>query len=122
MNVNLTLVIQGLNFFCAYYLIRRFLLKPVVAMINQDHAQQIALESAIAARKEKVKEQERMLYDYWQQFLATHKHKMLSVQEGTFLKGIKPSLENTPRSYESIKMLTTDLVNASIKKVSDVRW
>jgi hypothetical protein len=121
MNINLTLVLQGINFFCAYCMIRRFFIKPILALIHHDAAQQIALNTAISTRIEKVKEQEQKIHDHWQQFLADHKHKMPHVQGHALFKNIKPP--HIPLKSESIAHnMTDDLAHVIIKKVNNVRW
>jgi hypothetical protein len=47
MNLNVTLIIQALNFFVAYVVFRSLLLKPAVAIIQQERAQNDELRKAI---------------------------------------------------------------------------
>ena len=47
MNINLTLVVQIINFLIAYVLMRKFLFRPVVACLQEEKAETDGLRSAI---------------------------------------------------------------------------
>src|SRR5437868_5404391 len=122
MNVNMTLVIQGINFFCTYLIVRAFLLKPIVAMIYQEKAQQQALDLSIDTRIKKVKEHEQELQDHWRQFQLVNKNKMPLSDDEHIFKGIKPPILYPAFSADAIRNYVTDIVTVTTKKVKDVRW
>lgn len=49
MNLNITLVVQAINFVIAYHIITKILLKPAVKRIIQEKAEDKALEDRITA-------------------------------------------------------------------------
>jgi hypothetical protein len=122
MNLNSTLVIQGINFFCAYFILRRYLFGPVVAMVHQEQAQQKALEQAIQMRKHKVDQQEQQLKDSWLAFQELYAQKIPPVQDRQIFRQIKPSLEYKNPTAEAVKMLTAEFVPLAVQKVKDVHW
>lgn len=66
MNINATIFVQALNFFVVYFLLRFFLFKPVVAIIDEGHAEDLKLLGIIAQQKKSIEIQERQLDYYWQ--------------------------------------------------------
>jgi len=122
MNVNMTLVIQGINFFCTYLIVRAFLLKPIVAMIYQEKAQQQALDLSIDTRIKKVKEHEQELQDHWRQFQLVNKSKIPLPEDDHIFKGIKPHILYPVFSADTIRNYVTDIVTVTTKKAKDVRW
>ncbi len=122
MNVNITLVIQGINFFCTYLIVRAFLLRPLVAMIYHDKAQRQALDLAIDTRIQKVTEYEQALHDQWLQFQLVNRDKMPLPQEDHLFKGIKPPMLYPVISESVVRTFAADIVAVTTKKVKDVRW
>lgn len=47
MEINCTLLVQAVNFFCAYLLLRYLIFKPVLAIIAQENKEQQKLETTI---------------------------------------------------------------------------
>ena len=56
MNINITLIIQGCNFFIAYMLIRFLLFKPVFAFIKKEWDERDGLNAQITEGKKSVEE------------------------------------------------------------------
>ena len=75
MNVNATLLVQMLNFFIAYWMLRHLLFRPVVAIIQQAEAQEQALHVIIDQHKKSLDIQEKERLRNWhacQEYFATH--------------------------------------------------
>ena len=66
MNINITLIVQGINFLIAYGIMRIFLLKPAVQVIQDEEAQQAKLNRVIRQQEQSmiIKGGERQ--KYWQ--------------------------------------------------------
>jgi F0F1-type ATP synthase membrane subunit b/b' len=66
MNINATIFVQAINFFIVYCLLRSFLFKPVISIIDSGHAEDLKLLGIIAQQKKDIAIQEKELDDYWQ--------------------------------------------------------
>jgi hypothetical protein len=122
MTINMTLVVQGINFCIAYMLLRRFLLKPVVRSIHHEQAQEAALHSAIESRKASIREQEYEMHNRWRIFQNSYASKMPHVQDERVFRYIKPQVQVQVPSQEALMAITTDVTAASVQKVRNVRW
>ena len=58
MNINFTLVVQLINFFIAYILIERLLLRPAVAIIREEDEERFKLQNLVAFNKERLEQKE----------------------------------------------------------------
>lgn len=65
MNINATLIIQIGNFLIVYGMLRLLLFKPVVAIINQETAQENALLDIIDQQKKSLDIQEKERQRHW---------------------------------------------------------
>jgi len=66
MNINLTLIVQGINFFIAYGIMRIFLLKPAVQAIQDEEAQQAKLNTVIRQQEQSMAIKGGERQRYWQ--------------------------------------------------------
>ncbi len=66
MNVNLTLIVQAINFFIAYGIMRIFLLKPAVQVIQDEQDQQEKVNTIIRQQKQSIIIKEGERQKYWQ--------------------------------------------------------
>ena len=65
MNLNVTLFIQACNFFIVYWMLRIFLFKPVVTIINNEHAEDASIMSIIGQQKTSLEIQEKERQHRW---------------------------------------------------------
>jgi len=66
MNINITLIVQAVNFFIAYHIMRTFLLKPAVQVIQDEQAQQTKLNTVIRQQEQSITTKEGERQKYWQ--------------------------------------------------------
>jgi len=66
MNINATIFIQAINFFIVYCILRIFLFKPVVLVIDHEQDELLALLGLINQQKKtiEIQEKERLRYRY----------------------------------------------------------
>lgn len=75
MNINGTLFIQAFNFFITYWMLRFFLFKPVVAIIEHEKTQESAMLDIIDQQKKSLEIQEKERQRHWyicQEYFNTH--------------------------------------------------
>jgi len=66
MNINATLIIQAVNFFIAYGIMRTFLLKPAVQVIQDEQDQQAKLNTIIRQQEQSITIKGGERQKYWQ--------------------------------------------------------
>lgn len=67
MNINGTLIIQAINFFIAYWMLTKFLLKPSVAIIEAEQSRVQELQQSTAAVQQDVQKRHDALRTRWQE-------------------------------------------------------
>jgi len=65
-NINITLIVQAINFFIAYGIIRTLLLKPAVQVIQDEQAQQAKLNTIIRQQEQSITIKEGERQKNWQ--------------------------------------------------------
>lgn len=76
MNVNATVFAQAFNFFITYLMLRQFLFRPAVAIIEHENAQEHALLEIIAQQKKSLEIQEKERQRHWyicQEYFNIHR-------------------------------------------------
>ncbi len=66
MNINVTLVIQAINFFIAYWIMRIFLFKPALREIQGEQMQQAKLNTIIRQQEQSITIKEDERQKHWQ--------------------------------------------------------
>ena len=66
MNINITLVVQAINFFIAYWVMRIFLFKPALQVIEGEQAQQTRLNTIIRQQEQSITIKEDERQKHWQ--------------------------------------------------------
>lgn len=99
MYINATLLVQAFHFFIAYVLLKKLLLRPAIAVIEDEQAQQDSLRAVVASRRILVQQKELERIAQWkgyqQEFLA--KIPPLEVERAV-IKGIELSYSYEPLS------------------------
>ena len=75
MNINATIIIQAFNFFLVYWMLRFFLFRPVIAIIEHGHAEKQALLDIIDQQRKSLEIQEKEQKRHWyicQQYFTIH--------------------------------------------------
>jgi len=75
MNINATLFIQAFNFFITYWMLRLFLFKPVITIIEHEKNQEIVKLDIIDQQKKSLEIQEKERQRHWyvcQEYFNTH--------------------------------------------------
>ena len=65
MNINATVIVQAINFFIVYVLLRFFLFKPAVAMLDSENSEEETLLGMINQQKKSIEIQEKERQRYW---------------------------------------------------------
>jgi hypothetical protein len=76
MNVNATIFAQALNFFITYWMLRQFLFRPAVAIIEHENAQEHALLDIITQQQKSLEIQEKERQRHWyicQEYFNIHR-------------------------------------------------
>jgi hypothetical protein len=75
MNINLTLIIQIFNFLMVYYLLRFFLFKPTIKVIEEENNQKTAMLESIDQQKKSLEVQKKERQQHWyicQEYFLLH--------------------------------------------------
>jgi len=76
MEINATIVVQAFNFFIVYWMLRRFLFKPIVTIIEHEDAQESAMLSIIDQQQKSLEIQEKERQRHWyicQEYFTLHR-------------------------------------------------
>lgn len=68
MNINFTLVIQIFHFFIAYFLLDRFLIRHVLALIHKNEQEVEKAKKAVDVVEQQIKKKELLKEEQWQLF------------------------------------------------------
>jgi len=123
MDINATLLVQAFNFFVVYWMLRIFLFRPVIAIIEHEKAQEIAMFDIIDQQKKSLDIQEKERKRHWyicQEYFNTHQphisRKKTHLSDETEYD-IEPI---SPVSADAIAKTITDTRNALEEKLKHV--
>lgn len=119
MNINATLVVQGLNFLCAYFLLKKLFFKPVVVVLDKEQLVQDGLITAINESKNALDEQMKKKQQTWRAHQEHFKKEMPNVQSVRFFitDTVEHVPEINPKNLEKVVVQTEQLI---VQKVSNV--
>lgn len=86
MTINSTLLIQVVHFFIVYVLVRFFLLKPVVSLVQEEDRAHGAVLKDIAARTQGIQSQRTILNAHWQEIQRSFKEQIPVVDQRPLLR------------------------------------
>lgn len=120
--INCTLVFQVLNFFIAYLLLKRFLLKPAIDFLLQKEAAQTALEAQIQQQERLIDQKNQKISNAWLKARAGFTQKINTL----FNRSIETVDELQPVSITDIsdaekKVIKDNVKAVLLKKVENVR-
>ena len=75
MNINATIFVQAFNFIIVYWMLRFFLFKPAISIIEHENAQQNAMIDIIDQQKKSLEIQEKERQRHWyicQEYFNVH--------------------------------------------------
>jgi len=123
MNINMTLIIQAVHFCIVYWMVRYFLFKPVIAIIERKNATQDALNAIINQQKKSLEIQEKERHGNWascREYFSLHQPQLLH-QEQPFLDEIEYETPMPSSSAaEPIATIATQLSSALEEKIKHV--
>jgi hypothetical protein len=121
MSINATLIVQALNFFVAYLILRYFLCKPTVKVIEQEHEETEHLQEVATERTQAlaIKIEEKAVA--WKDFQATFAREAPRVMCRVVVhSGVEPVKPEALPSQEELEQLAHNVQHVITKKVSHV--
>ena len=119
MTLNATLLVQIINFFFAYLLIDRILLRKVVGIIQHDRQEKSTLMKDIELQRDKVAGREQVKADKWGKFRGQFLEKIPLLKEPPTMKKVTIPLKFAI-SPADIEWYAGQLKNVLIERVGDV--
>lgn len=121
MDINATLIVQALNFFIAYLILRYFLCKPTVKVIEQEHEETEHLQQVAAERTQALTTTLEKKEAAWKDFQVLFaKESPQAGCDGVVHSGVEPVKAADLPQQEELNQLAHDLQHAITKKVSHV--
>lgn len=116
MEINGTLIVQGINFFIVYVILRLFFFKPIVASIHQEDKELETLQGAIEARTSSVLNKEREIREQWQAFQQSYASTIPHPQQEIVWHDMSYKSAPLP-DQASIDKLSTQVATKLVEKV-----
>jgi hypothetical protein len=117
--INCTIIVQAINFFIAFFIIKYFFFKPVLAQINAEDSFQESLLNTVQANRTIVAQKEKELAEQWrsaQQYFDQHTPS--TVQEPFFAS--KPAIIKPEFDRRMVDDIAMKAAQQLIKKVEHV--
>lgn len=123
MDINCTLVVQGINFFLAYLLLRHFLFKPVVQVILQEREEHTTLQRDIKERTSAITYQEQEKKVRWSVYQQTFVQQVPSVvkEELFVFRNLVTEQPFHGIPDDRLKQLASQVVTSLVTQVDHVR-
>lgn len=123
MNINMTLIIQAIHFCIVYCMVRYFLFRPVIAIIEHKNAQQDALNAIIDQQKKSLAIQEKERQNNWticREYFSLHQPDLFHQKQSFFDEKEYeiPTVDSS--SIEPITATATQLSSALEEKIKHV--
>ena len=120
MVINLTLVVQAINFFVAYYILNTVLFKHAVAIIQREDTQRNALRQAIINEHRRMQSLQEQKQEQWKQYQRS----LLDQQPQNILAEDILSIQSTPPipqvklSQSYLDTLTDDITTVIVQRIT----
>jgi|SRR5579859_1009685 len=111
MYINATLLVQAVHFLIAYFLLRFFLYKPIVALIQKKDQDKFALMQNISDKKVIIASKEESLAHYWSQRQQDLLSKKPKIQEIIF---------TAPPQIQAIEEISQEQLDKLVHQVSEL--
>ena len=121
--INSTIILQACNFLIAYLVMRTFLFRPVVTVIEQEAAQLHGLITSVESRKIVVTQKEHEKRDRW----IAHQQEFITLAPVTFdqdlivFKNLAPAYTPEQLSPEHVRSIVKQATTSLVHKVDHVR-
>jgi hypothetical protein len=123
MTINGTLLVQAFNFMIVYLMLRFFLFKPVISIIEHEKAQENAMLDSIDQQMKSLDIQEKERQRHWyicQEYFKTHQPPIN--KESLFLADdTENSLDIAPSTPPDITHITADAYSVIEEKIKHVQ-
>lgn len=122
MNVNATLVIQAINFAIAYIVLRTFLFKPAIAVIQHEQEEQEAIKNVIGQQEQSIELKEKERQKHWQlcRSYFVKNRPPVDVPSLYIFKGLTPEVEPYQVKDEVIAGLIADTTKSLEDKIGRI--
>jgi hypothetical protein len=89
-DINLTIIVQAINFLVAYWLLNTLLLKHGVALVQARDDELHTLEHTVSTRRTELQVRQELIHNQWQAF-----KNLLGKQQPIFKHGLRKPLQTT---------------------------
>ena len=124
MNINATILVQAFNFIIVYWMLRLFLFKPVISIIEHEKSQQIAMIDLIDQQQKSLEIQEKERLRHWytcQEYFNKHQPELAQetslIAEDTEHAAI---IQSEPLSPDAIAHIIADVHGIIEEKIKHV--
>ncbi len=120
-SVNMTLVVQGINFLVAFWFLSRFLLKPLVVLIEKKRIEKEAKRRCILGLEESIKQQVEYKVEQWRNFQKDFLKAIPKIHLQDHMPEQKvPEITVEPLGHEKIDQLALQVENFIVEKAGNV--
>lgn len=118
--INCTLIVQAINFFIAFFIIKYFFFKPVLAQIHAEDAFQESLINTVQAHRIIVVQKEQELLAQWQSAQRYFEENSPSTRSEPFFS-VKPAIQKPIFEQSIVDSIAKKAATELLKKVDHVR-
>ena len=109
-SLNLTLLVQIINFLIAYFFLTRFLLKPALNLFQEDLSKRTSLKNNVIKIQDKVLRKEEHKALEWKKYQEYFKNHMPKIVYDQNLKLDALSIERVDKlKYEDLEKMASDI-------------
>ncbi len=109
-SLNLTLLVQIINFLVAYFFLTRFLLKPALNLFQEDLSKRTSLKNNVIKIQDKVLRKEEHKALEWKKYQEYFKNHMPKIAYDQNLKLDTLSIERVDKlKYEDLEKMASDI-------------
>ncbi|CDK30919.1 hypothetical protein [Candidatus Babela massiliensis] len=109
-SLNLTLLVQIINFLIAYFLLTRFLLKPALNLFKEDLSKRTSLKNNVIKIQDKVLRKEEHKALEWKKYQEYFMNHMPKISYDQNLKLDTLSIERVDKlKYEDLEKMASDI-------------
>lgn len=123
MNINMTLIVQAIHFCIVYCMVRYFLFKPVIAIIEHKNAEQDALNAIINQQKKSLEIQQKERHNNWimcREYFNLHQPHLFDQKQAFFDEEEHEVSLPHSSTHEPIAVIATQLSSALEEKIKHV--
>ena len=120
MLINLTLVVQAINFFVAYYILNTILFKQAVALIQKKETQRNALRQAIINEHRRMQSLLELKQEQWKQYQSSlHDQQPKNILTDDILPiQSKPLIPQAKLSQSYLETLTNTVTSEIVQRIA----